>query len=123
MAELYYLRDTTRSTCLGAGDDLDLNRTQGTLATWVSGNVSSTDTYEVVATFDIDVRDDGATPADGSHNVRVNCSALSSGATWRYRIEIVNSTTGCTVQQSSSYSTEYTTTGLKSEAMSFTIGG
>ncbi len=113
MPALYFLRDTTRSTCLGAGDDLDLSRTQGSGATWQSGNTQS-DPFVTMATFDIDVRADGASPGDGSHNIRVSINSITSDCEVRWRLEVVNSTSGCTVQDNGTWFL-YSTAGLKSD--------
>ncbi len=120
MAAAYFFREVTRSTCLGAGDDLDMSRTAPSDSTWVSANV--TGTFETVVTWDIDVRADGGTPTDGLMTVKINCSLLSSGATWRYRWHIIDDETGCTVQESQGWQTE-TTSGNKSAGASPPVGG
>lgn len=121
MATLYFLKPDTRSTCLSAGDDLEQDRVQGTPTTWKSGTVSSTP-FATVATFDIDVVADGATPGDGQHNIRVSINAIDADTTVRWRLEIVNNTSGCSVQEFSNWFT-YTSVGLKSDNHSFGIGG
>ena len=118
MAIDYYLRNTNTDATCDAGAsvaDYDLNKTQGSGPNTVASGPLTNTSYVEIFTWDIDVS--GDSPATGSHTVKVNISAISKGNV-RWRIQEVSS--GCSVLNSSSYSTVYTSTGAKSDSLSLT---
>jgi hypothetical protein len=114
----YYLRNTnTDATCdAGAATaDYDLNKTQGSGPNSVgSGTFTSTSWVEYF-TWDLVVS--GDSPATGTHTVKVEIS-VATKCNIRWRIQEVSS--GCSVLNSSGYSTTYSTIGTKSDSLTLT---
>lgn len=104
----YYLRDTTTAAC----GDYDLSADQGTPATLpISVGAAS---YSEVASFEIVV---GAAGPTGTFGVSVDINAVVNVAGVRWRLQRVNSI--CEIQESSGYSAEYTTAGIKTDDIAF----
>jgi hypothetical protein len=96
-----------------------MSKTQGSSTTQISDSVSDTPFVEVL-TFDIDVS--GDSPSTGNHNVSVDVNAIDPGSTGRFRIQAIDDS-GCGVSASSSYSSTFTTNGIKTlSATSLTWG-
>ena len=108
----YYLFNTQNGTCTG-GYVYDLNQNFPTGPADVQGSTNSGSYVEILA-FDVAV---GATGAVGTYNISVEISAVNRVAGARWRLQRVNSS--CVVQESSGYSAEYTTIGIKTDAIAF----
>ena len=109
----YYLRDTSVGGCADGSKGFDLSTDQGTPAGTVQATAGAA-SYSVILTFDVVV---GAAGPTGTISVSVDINALSNIAGVRWNLQRVNSI--CEVQESSGYSAEYTTTGVKTDDISF----
>lgn len=122
MAKKFFLRNTTRSTCLVGGTpdpvDYDLNETQGTSAAWATGASTDETNGDLMGTFDIDVS--GISRSGGTLNVSIDIASLTKGEV-RVRPIYVNSS--CTAVANGTYSSWWTGTGVQTYSPSITLPG
>ncbi len=117
MATNYWFKGTNAETTCDAGGGA-VNRDLGdagqsspsdSAGTTTSATVNDTPFVEVLV-FDMDVS--AHSPATGTFDISVSVNAISSGATGRFRAQVIDDA-GCSVSQNSSYSSTFTTTGTK----------
>lgn len=109
MPTTYYLRNTNAdTTCDGSNTPLDLSTTQGSGPN-STGSSSINDTaYVECMSFDID---DGGNGSTGNHTISIDVSAIDTKCDARFRVQEISS--GCSVLNSSAYSSAFSTTGIK----------
>jgi len=116
----YYLRSQdTDATCdAGANDaDYDLDAAVGSGPNGDQSSDYNNSTWVEAWTFDIDVSS-GVTKSTGDHSVSVEISAITAAPGVRWRIQEISS--GCAVLNSSSYTGEYTSAGVKTDTLNLT---
>lgn len=119
MAIKYFPKNVnTDVTCDGSTTPLDMDKTQGSSASQASSGTQSS-TFVEVMSFDIDVS--GDTPVTSDHDVSVDITDLTD-VTARFRLQAIDDA-GCGVDNSSSYSSEFTTTGIKTFTLNLTWAG
>lgn len=119
MATKYYVQTSNSYTTCDAGQDPHDLTTSTPSSSTSSGSTNSISFVEILA-YDVYF-------ASGMSTQTINCSIEASGISgasteWKYRLQQVDPS-GCSVTNSSSYSTTYTTTGIKTDSLSLTWTG
>lgn len=118
MATKYYVQTTNSYTTCDAGQDPKDLGTSTPSSSTSSGNTGSLSFVEILA-YDVYF-------ASGMSTQTMNCSLDTSltgtSPEFRYRLQQVDPS-GCSITNSSSYSTTYTTSGIKTDSLSLTWTG